>query len=195
MKFKPLRNLMIETMGFQGVHKVTGDYIQPVIRSMVVAIPLLAGLQGDRGSAMLAGGVYFGLAVLGVFGSRLSHRLVRFAGNDRRTASILWISELVCYIALIPMLLAGWYIGAIILFVVLEFLQNLWRPMQVSRFDHVSPGNRRATVLSIESQAKSFSAMIYAPLLGLLADRLGLWVVGASGAAVAILVMIVRNRE
>ncbi|MCK5036660.1 MAG: MFS transporter [Candidatus Sabulitectum sp.] len=195
VKFKPLRNLMVETMGFQGVHKVTGDYIQPVIKTMVISIPLLAGLQGDRGSAALAGGVYFVLAVLGIFGSRFSHRLVTLSGGERGSATVLWWVDLFCYAALVPMLYAGWYTGAVIVFVILELIQNLWRPMQVSRFDHVSPGNRRATVLSIESQAKSFSAMIYAPLLGLAVDTFGLWTLGISGAAVALIVITARNRR
>ncbi len=195
VRFRPLRNLMVETMGFQGVHKVTGDYIQPVIKTMVISIPLLAGLQGDRGSATLAGGVYFLLALLGIFGSRFSHRLVTCSGGERGSATFLWWVDLMCYAALIPMLIAGWYIGAIVVFVLLELIQNLWRPMQVSRFDHVSPGNRRATVLSIESQAKSLSAMIYAPVLGLLVDRFGLWTLGASGAVIALLVLTMRNKE
>jgi len=195
VKFKPLRNLMMETMGFQGVHKITGDYIQPVIKTMVISIPLLAGLQGDRGSATLAGAVYFLLAVLGIFGSRFSHRLVTRSGGERESATFLWWIDLMCYAALIPMLIAGWYIGAIVVFVLLELLQNLWRPMQVSRFDHVSPGNRRATVLSIESQAKSLSAMIYAPILGFLVDRFGLWILGASGAVIALIIITARNRR
>ncbi len=195
VKFRPLRNLMIETMGFQGVHKVTGDYIQPVIKTMVVSIPLLAGLQGDRGSAAMAGGVYFVLAVLGIFGSRFSHRLVSATGSDRKSATVLWRVNFVCYTAMIPMLIAGWYTGVIVVFIVLELIQNLWRPMQVSRFDHVSPGKRRATVLSIESQAKSISAMIYAPILGILVDRFGLWVLGVTGALVALFVMAERKAQ
>ncbi|OPX32186.1 MAG: hypothetical protein B1H09_01005 [Gemmatimonadaceae bacterium 4484_173] len=194
VKFKPLRNLMTETMGFQGMHKVTGDYIQPVIKTMALSIPILAALQGDKGSAALAGGVYFVLAVLGIFGSRFSHRLVSAAGGERESASVLWLVNFVCYAAMIPMLAAKWYIGVIAVFIVLELLQNLWRPMQVSRFDRVSPGKRRATVLSIESQAKSISAMIYAPVLGLLVDKFGLWVLGAFGAVVAGAVMASRSR-
>jgi MFS family permease len=195
VKFKPLRNLMTETMGFQGMHKVTGDYIQPVIKTVALSIPLLAGLQDDRGAAALAGGVYFVLAVLGIFGSRFSHRLVSAAGSEWKSATVLWLVDLVCYAALIPMLIAEWYAGVIVVFVVLELIQNLWRPMQVSRFDRVSPGKRRATVLSIESQAKSISAMIYAPVLGLLVDKSGLWVIGIFGVMVAAVVVIGRNRE
>jgi len=194
LTLKPLRSLIIENMGNEGVYKVTSDYIQPVIKAIAVSIPLLAALEGDRGSALLAGGIYFSLALIGIFGSRLSHRLVDAVGGENKAASFIWISGLVCYSLMIPMLLLKLYVWAIVLFVGLELLQNLWRPIQVGRFDDVSLGSRRATVLSIESQAKSMSAMIYAPLLGLLVDGLGLWTVGAAGAAVAFLVILLRRK-
>jgi MFS family permease len=194
LKLKPLRNLIGETMGFEGFHKVTSDYIQPVIKTIALTLPLLAGLHGDRGSAALAGSVYFVLALLGMFGSRYSHRIVSRFGSDTGSATVLWIADTVCYLALIPLLIFGWFLWAVVVFIVLELIQNLWRPMQLSRFDHVSPGNRRATVLSIESQAKSFSAMIYAPVLGLAVDHLGLWIVGASGAIMALTVLMYRRK-
>jgi len=191
---KPLRRLIGETMGCEGVHKVTGDYVQPVIKIMVLSIPLLAGLSGDRGSAALAGGIYFILALIGIIGARLSHRFVSRAGTEPRAISIMWWSGFLMYLVLTPALLMKWYVAAIIVFVFLELIQNLWRPVQVGRFDRVSQGSRRATVLSIESQGKSLSAMIYAPFLGLFADKLGLWTVGAAGAVVTGLVILLRKR-
>ena len=192
--FKPLRGLIGETMGYEGVHKVTSDYVQPVIKSMALALPLLAGLQGHRGSAVLAGGIYFFLALIGIFGARFSHRLVSRSGDEGKTATVLWIYGLTAYLLMVPALLTGSYYLVILLFIALELLQNLWRPLQVGRFDGVSRGSRRATVLSIESQAKSLSAMVYAPILGFLADRLGLWTVGAAGAFVALLALYLRRR-
>ena len=194
LTLKPLRRLIGETMGFEGVHKVTSDYVQPVIKSIAVSIPILAGLSGDRGSAALAGGIYFVLALIGIFGARFSHRFVAAAGTEQKAVSRLWRSGFLMYLLMAPALFMRWYAAAIVIFVVLELLQNLWRPVQVGRFDEVSKGSRRATVLSIESQAKSLSAMVYAPVLGLFADKLGLWTVGAAGALVAGIVLFFRNR-
>ncbi len=191
-KFKPLRELIIETMGFQGVHKVTGDYIQPLIKILAVSVPIFAILKGDKGAALLAGLVYFFLALLGIFGSRFSHKLVSASGSEDRSASFLWISNLICYILLIPFLFKGWFLAAILLFIILELLQNLWRPIQIGRFDSVSASSKRATVLSIESQAKSFSAMIYAPILGFGVDNFGLWFVGVTGVIVTLSIMLNR---
>ncbi len=55
-------------------------------------------------------------------------------------------------------------------FVMLYVVQNLWRPILISRFDAYSDEAMGATVLSIESQAKSLSTMVIAPVLGLLID-------------------------
>jgi len=59
--------------------------------------------------------------------------------------------------------------------------------------DNETDAKMGATMLSIESQAKSLGAMVLAPLLGLAVDRLGaspeepaLWVVGLVGVAVTL---------
>lgn len=194
LTLRPLRGLIGETMGYEGVYKVTSDYIQPVIKAIVISVPLLSALKGDRGSALLAGAIYFALAVIGIFGSNLSHKFVHSAGSENKAVSMLWASALILYSLMVPTLLMRQYVWAVAIFIALELLQNLWRPIQIGRFDGVSKGSRRATVLSIESQAKSFSAMIYAPVLGLLADSWGLWSVAAAGASVAAAVCILRAR-
>ena len=55
-------------------------------------------------------------------------------------------------------------------FLALYILQNLWRPVLISRFDAHSSEARGATVLSIESQAKSAATMVFAPLMGAAVD-------------------------
>ena len=74
---------------------------------------------------------------------------------------------------------------AIFLFVALAMLQNFWRPVQVTRFDTYSDTSKGATILSIESQAKSVFTMIVAPALGFAVDCCGFWPIGALGAFIA----------
>jgi hypothetical protein len=74
-------------------------------------------------------------------------------------------------------------------------LQNLWRPVLISRFDAHSDEAKGATILSIESQAKSVATMVIAPVLGFAIDTTKLHGVGTSpfwplavlGAAMALL--------
>ena len=51
-------------------------------------------------------------------------------------------------------------------FVLLAVFQNFWRPILVSRVASHADSAQTATVLSIESQAKSLFVALIAPLLG-----------------------------
>jgi sugar phosphate permease len=81
-------------------------------------------------------------------------------------------------------------------------MQNFWRPILISRFDAFASETKGATVLSIESQAKSVSTMIIAPILGAAVDFArgqGLdgefWPVAAIAAVVALLILLTPLRE
>jgi hypothetical protein len=64
----------------------------------------------------------------------------------------------------------GWL--AVGVFIALAILQNTWRPIHIGRFDRDGEEQRAATLLSIESQASSLAAAIWAPLIGWLIDHL-----------------------
>ena len=64
----------------------------------------------------------------------------------------------------------------------LASIQNLWRPLHLGRFNTAGRPETTATLLSIESQAKSLSAAGLAPLLGLAVDAMQGWVRPAGGA-------------
>lgn len=57
-------------------------------------------------------------------------------------------------------------------------LQDLRRPIYVSFLNTVSNKPLWATLLSIDNQATSFSTALLMPLMGLAADRWGLWIIG-----------------
>ena len=91
--------------------------------------------------------------------------------------------------------LKEWIEAIIIGFIALYIVQNIWRPVLISRFDAHSDETQGATILSIESQAKSLSTMIIAPLLGLSVDfarinNIGaheFWPIGLLGFIIAII--------
>jgi hypothetical protein len=90
-------------------------------------------------------------------------------------------------------------------FVVMHVMQNLWRPLLVSRFDEHSDHVRKATVLSIESQAGSLCAAVVAPVLGFAVDHVRVagpaapgfefWPIGAVGAVVALGFLLTSTRK
>ena len=167
-----MRRLLAESMGFEGYLKVARDYLQPSLKLFAASVgaALLAGRPDGRALALSVGAVYFVLFVLEASASRRAHGLARWAGGEERAARTLWgILGLVCGLLALSAL-AGRHEVFVVLLVGLLVVQNLWRPVLVSRFYAVAERQRAATVLSLESQAKSVAAMVLAPVVGLSVD-------------------------
>ena len=178
---KPLRGVLIESMGYEGTYKIAKDYIQPVIQQAALGLTLLAAWQQQQRVALLVGAVYFVLHLLSSFASRGGHRLVRAVGSEEAASNALWGVTSCVYAILAWGLWAGWESVAIAGFVVLAVLQNFWRPVLMSRIDAHSTPEAGATILSVETQSKSLLAMGLAPLIGFCVDAFGLVGMGVVG--------------
>ena len=198
VKQASLRRLILESMGFEGFFKASKDYLQPILKA--AALPMTAvlfasiQLSDEQKSVVLIGPVFFMLFIMSAFASRNAYRLVPKPGQEDRTARLLWGLSIVIFLVLFPTMYYGIHWIMITGFVVLHIMQNLWRPVLISRFDAHSDEAKGATVLSIESQAKSLSTMIIAPLLGLAIDivrnhGIGVsefWPIGVLGVVIAL---------
>lgn len=202
---RSLRRLMLESMGYEGLFAAAKDYLQPILQATALALPLFVGFADRQRSAVLVGAVYLVLYSGSAFASRHAHRLVVRTDSERSSARALWRINLLLYLALIPLLYFERNAIVIILFVALFMLQNLWRPILISRFDAFATEAQGATVLSIESQAKSLATMLFAPALGYAVDHLMIareagtyshgvfWPVAAVGVVVASVALLTRR--
>jgi MFS family permease len=194
-----LRRLLFESMGFEGFFKAAKDYLQPVLKA--AALPLTAALfagaalSEEQQSVLLIGPVYLVLFLLSALASRKAHVLVRYHGNEDHAARFLWLVAFLVLAGMVPAMYFGIHWVMIVGFVGLSVLQNLWRPILITRFDSCSDEASGATILSIESQAKSVATMVIAPSLGFAIDTTKAYGVGTSpfwplavfGAVVALL--------
>ena len=197
-----VRRLLIEAMNFEGTYKSAKDYVQPMIQAAALALPFAfaVGLSDKRSTALLVALVGSALYLLSSFASRHSGAVARAAGGEQRASRLLWAVDFAAFAAIVAGVLAGVPTIAIAAFVVLAVLQNLWRPMLISRLADLTESRKMATVLSIESQSKSLFAAAVCPLLGWFVDSLPadvrLWPVGAMGCAVtAAMLLTGRRRE
>ncbi|GAB4277449.1 MAG: hypothetical protein Kow0092_33240 [Deferrisomatales bacterium] len=170
----PLRRLVAESMGFEGFFKAAKDYLQPVLQqaAVPVAASLFAGVALDevQRPVILVGPVYFGLFLLSAAASRKAHVLVRARGHEEGAARTLWLATLLVLAAMAPAMYWGAHALVIAGFVELHLLQNVWRPILIARVDAHCREASGATVLSVESQAKSAATMVLAPALGAAVD-------------------------
>ena len=186
VQYRSLRRLIVESMGFEGMFKVSKDYLQPILKQTALALPLFLTLENRERTALLVGVVYFVLHILSSIASRYSHRLAEWKDGEDNAARLVWIIDWMLFVSLIPLLWFRLNYAVIICFVGLAIMQNFWRPLLISRVNAHSTPEMGATVLSIESQAKSFATMLIAPVLGWTVDRVGaFWPVGVVGAIIA----------
>lgn len=195
-KIKGLRRLLIEGMSFEGLFKAIKDYVQPVIKNMAILSPGFLALTTEQQSIVTVGIVYFFIAIFSATASRQSHKVANFAGDEEKGTKVIWYFALVLYLSLIPLVYYELYLYAIIIFVLLNIAQNVFRPLLISRYDNFSDEKKGATILSIESQAKTVATMIFAPVIGfsvdlIKANNLGgdFWSIGLFGAIMSLIII------
>lgn len=181
-----LRGLLLESMGFEGTHRTVKDYIQPMLKQAALGLALLPYLRFEQRSAVLISGAYLLIYIASALGARYAYKIQEWSGCDHDGARRTWGGNIIAYLVLLLLLLAEQYTLAVVAFIGMEVLQNIWRPILMSRFDEVTPCERQATVLSVESQAKSLFTMIAAPLIGVAVDTLGFWPIGLVGLLVSL---------
>jgi len=200
IKSADIRRLMAESMGFGGVFHSVKDYLQPLLSMAAVSMsPLFlgAGVSGDiQATTLLLAPTYVVLFASSAIASRNAHRM----GEEERAARRLWFFAVVSYATILIFGFFGWAGGLIACFVALHMVQNMWRPILVSRFDRISVESQGATILSVESQSRRVATMILSPLIGFLVDQSltppanPLWPIGLIGLAVSLGFVSRRSR-
>ena len=158
---------------FDGFFSAAKEYLQPVLKTMAVSLPVFAALSGDRRTAVAVGAVYFALYLGTGWASRSAGKFSRRIRSQSTAvnltflagSAVLGLAGLMQWISLSTV--------SVVLFVALFLLQNLRRPILLAWISERISHRAMASGLSAESQAKSLVGVVVAPLLGLLADTAG----------------------
>ena len=172
---------ILNSSGFSGLFKASKDYLQPILESFALALPVFLLLGDKRRCALVIGLVYFVIYLFTSYASRSA------AGFSKRFSSLGRAINLTFLAGAAFLLVTGlatwgnvtWL--AILVFLLFYILQNLRRPMNVSFISDQISTRVMASGLSVESQFTTLLAAVLAPLLGVLADWFGV------GAALAML--------
>ena len=204
VKIAGLRRLMAESMGSEGFFDVVKDYVQPMIKTMLLSLPLLLALGSDQRSTLLIGAVYFIFHLGSAWSSRKAHQLSAHFGGDDSASRFLWRVMTVTYLVMLPLLALELYTPVIALFFALYLAQSVWRPLIISRFDAYSPETHGTSILSVESQSQTFAKMIFAPALGFLVDLIAssgqgyggkFWPIAAVGVVISASMALSSKRK
>ena len=181
--FRAIGNLSV----YGGFYKAAKDYIQPILRTFALSLPILLFLEDKQRSSIVIGIVYFIIFMLNSFASRES-------GNAADKFRNLYIPlNLTMIVGFSMGILSGVFynlelaVVSIVLYIGIYFLENLRKPMGISYVTDMMKQDILATALSVESQASSLAAAIIALLLGFFADKYG---VGSSLIIVSIILIL-----
>lgn len=171
---KDLRKLIIKGFTFTSQFESTKAYLQVLIKVQVLTLPVFLAFNDKQRISLLIGIVYFLLYLLSSTASRNSYKLVQFFKKEDRVLSIIMLVMLFLFIIIGISYYTEIYLIAILCFILLYIIQNIWRPVLIGKFDDYTSSKNQATVLSIESQTKSLGAAIFSPIIGFVADNIGI---------------------
>lgn len=183
---------------FDAFFKTSQEYLQPILKSLALALPVLMALSGQERTAILVGGVYFLIYLSTSYASRNAGRLSRKIGHKEKTLNLTFIAGAVLLVMAGSSIRVGIPGMAIVFFLLLFLLQNARRPVNITYISEKIAHQAMASGLSAESQIKTLLMAILAPTVGFLADRFDIsTALIAAGVAMGILsigVWLKKNR-
>jgi MFS family permease len=166
--------ILFNSASFDAVFKTVKDYIQPVLQTLALALPVLVSLSGDRRVAILTGIIYFILYLISAFASSRAGTIERRIPSLARSVNLTYLAGGILVLATGSLLFASSRIPAVALFILLHVLMNLRRPLTVGFVSEQISENVMASGLSVESQVKTILVALLAPLVGFMADTVGI---------------------
>jgi hypothetical protein len=153
----------------------------------------LLGLDAVKRSSLIVGLVYFFVYLLTSYASRNSDR---FSKRFVSLAAAINLTFLAGTFFLFIAGLASWQnlaLISILVFLGFYVLQNLRKPMNVAFISDQISHKVMASGLSVEAQFTTLLVILFAPVLGYIADHLGVGLaLAVFGASSSLLYLIVR---
>jgi len=186
---REMGKVLVNASVFDSLFKIGKDYLQPIIKTQALALPVLLMIKnGQSRTSILIGIVYFFIYLNSFISSRQSSRLMEKVGNLARSLNwLLWADVLLFFVAGLGLILDSFLIP-VVSFFFFYTLYNMRKPMVVGFLGERTQPQERATILSVHSQLRSVVGMVIAPVFGLLADNFGLFTVLFFGGGLLLVV-------
>lgn len=187
---------ILNSSTFSSFFKVSKEYLQPILKMFALSLPIFMAMSSQKRTSLIVGIVYFIIYLLTSFASRNASKISK-KFNDLPTAiNVTYI------IGAVSLSIAGistrYHIQllSIALFLAIYVLENFRRPMNVAIISDMISHKTMASGLSVESQVTTTTMAIAAPILGALADKLGVGLaLAAFGGIMLIISFFVRIRK
>ncbi len=184
---KDFRIRIVNSGLFDGLFKSLKDYLQPILNTFVVSLPILSYKSEQFKTTLIISITYFIIYNINSIASKNAGRVKNKLKSLSKAINITYL------MGVILMAIGGYLfeinisILTILFFVLIFAMQNIRRPLNVSCVSEVIPKKQLATGLSIESQTRTIFTAILSPIIGLLAD---IWGIGFSIATISLVLLL-----
>jgi hypothetical protein len=156
---------------FSGYYKSVKDYLQALIGTGVVLIPVLSSLEKEQRTSILVGFIYFFIYIMNSIASGNSASFLKRIKDQKKSLILTLFIGFSAGLVSGFLYLSNYPLLAILPFLLIFVIENLRKPIGISFIAESMDKNILASSLSAESQMSSVLAGIYAILIGFLADK------------------------
>ncbi len=173
-KIRELRLSLVNSAVYDGAFMAARDYIQPTIQLFVMG-SIAAGTHeitkpgNEIGDTVLISGFYLVAYLVSALSSQKSHIFKTVFGASERALNILFLVNAATFLAVAVFADVN-LVLVLLAFLTLFAFQNIRRPILLDYLAQHTEKTQRATMLSIDSQLRSMTVIVLAPVLGLIAD-------------------------
>ncbi len=189
---KKLNILILESSSYHAVFKTLRDFIQPIILAIGVYYVLFSQFSDDENILIYVGLIYALAQLFSVFATRNAYRLEKYIDSNS-ILNIVWLLTAIS-IVMLGLMINNIYV-VVISFVLFYVYLNIRKPFMVEKIANNTESNKRASVLSIESQITSLIIVILAPILGYLSERYSIKVMLVSFGVFMLIMYIIKPKQ
>ncbi|PIJ60822.1 MFS transporter [Mesotoga sp. H07.pep.5.3] len=158
---------------YDAFFKVIKEYLQPILKALALGLPIMLAFSPEQRTSVIVGVVYFVIFIATSYASKNAGTLSKKLGNEAKSLNYSYIFGAILVILSGLFQIVSLQVIAVIVFFLLYILENFRRPINISYISDNIDHKTMASGLSVESQLKTLLVAIIAPIVGFLADRLG----------------------
>ena len=178
---------------YDAFFKVVKEYLQPILKALALGLPIMIAFSAEQRTSVIVGVVYFVIYIATSYASKNAGKLSGKFGTEARALNYTYIFGAVLIIFSGIFQIFALQVLAVLIFFFLFILENFRRPINISYISDNIDHKTMASGLSVESQLKTLLMAIFAPLIGFMADKLGVGLaITIAGAAMLCLFAFVK---
>ena len=158
---------------YTGFYDAMKTYLQPVLKTLALSIPVFLAYDEKKRSAIVVGIVYALLYLQTAYFSRISGRIAEQFKNLSRPLNLFLLIGLGAGVASGILYHYTYLLASVIVYIIIYIIQNIRRPINEAYITDMVEHKILATALSAEGQVSTLITALLAPLLGVLADHFG----------------------